>query len=181
VTNQPPPLVGHDVAADPALCEAVAREGAGWHLPDLHRLGRLAGSASAQRWADEANRHEPVLRTHDRYGHRVDEVDFHPSWHALMDVAVREGLAGAPRRRMARPAPRTGRHGRPGDAGAPDGRTPRPGPAGLAAGAARPDRGGRRVLRLRPGGDRGLAFGTLPAGLDLAGVIDRVPPVEGMP
>ncbi|OJF11471.1 acyl-CoA dehydrogenase family protein, partial [Couchioplanes caeruleus] len=49
-----------------------------------------------QRWADEANRHEPRLATHDRYGHRLDEVEFHPSWHRLMDVAVGEGLAGAP-------------------------------------------------------------------------------------
>lgn len=49
-----------------------------------------------QRWAEEANRYEPVLRTHDRYGNRVDEVDFHPSYHALMEVALAEGLAGAP-------------------------------------------------------------------------------------
>jgi putative acyl-CoA dehydrogenase len=96
VTNQPPPLVDHDVAADPALLDGVTREGAGWALDDLHRLGRLAGTEQAQRWADEANRHEPRLRTHDRYGHRVDEVDFHPSWHRLMDVAVTAGLAGAP-------------------------------------------------------------------------------------
>src|SRR4051812_32859331 len=96
VINQPPPLVGHDVADDAALAEAVVREGAGWALDDLHRLGRLAGSAEAQRWADEANRFEPRLLTHDRYGHRLDEVEFHPSWHRLMDVAVREGLAAAP-------------------------------------------------------------------------------------
>ena len=96
VTNQPPPLVGHDVAQDPALLEGLVREGAGWYAEDLHRLGRLAGTEQAQRWAVEANENEPVLRTHDRYGHRVDEVDFHPSWHALMDVAVTEGLAGAP-------------------------------------------------------------------------------------
>ncbi|WP_155370533.1 acyl-CoA dehydrogenase family protein [Catellatospora vulcania] len=96
VFNQAPPLAGHDVAADPALLEAVAREGAAWHLDDLHRLGRLAGTEQAQAWGDQANRHTPVLRTHDRYGNRVDEVDFHPSWHELMRVAVTEGLAGAP-------------------------------------------------------------------------------------
>lgn len=96
VFNQAPPLVGHDVAADPALLAATAREGAAWHLDDLRRLGRLAGAGQAQRWGDEANRHTPVLRTHDRYGNRVDEVDFHPSWHELMRVAVTEGLAGAP-------------------------------------------------------------------------------------
>jgi putative acyl-CoA dehydrogenase len=96
VTNQAPPLVGRDVAADPALLAGLEREGAGWHADDLHRLGRRAGSEEAQRWGDEANRYEPVLRTHDRYGHRIDEVEFHPSWHRLMDVAVSEGLAGAP-------------------------------------------------------------------------------------
>ena len=94
--NQVPPLVGHDVADDPVLLEGLVREGAGWYADDLHRLGRLAGSEEAQRWGDEANRVEPVLRTHDRYGHRVDEVEFHPSWHRLLDVAVSEGLAGAP-------------------------------------------------------------------------------------
>jgi putative acyl-CoA dehydrogenase len=96
VVNQPPPLVDYDVADDAALTEAVAREGAGWALDDLHRLGRLAGSAEPQRWADDANRYEPRLLTHDRYGHRLDEVEFHPSWHRLMDVAVTEGLAGTP-------------------------------------------------------------------------------------
>ncbi|MGW0937713.1 acyl-CoA dehydrogenase family protein [Streptomyces sp. NPDC002666] len=95
VTNQPPPLTGHDVADDPVLIEGVRREGAEWYLDDLHRLGRRAGSEEVQRWADEANRHEPRLRTHDRYGHRIDEVEFHPSYHALMDVAISEGLGGA--------------------------------------------------------------------------------------
>jgi putative acyl-CoA dehydrogenase len=95
VTNQVPPLVGYDAAADPAVLDAVTREGAGWYADELHRLGKLAGSAEAQRWAEQANRYEPVLHTHDRYGHRIDEVEFHPAWHALLDVAVREGLAGA--------------------------------------------------------------------------------------
>ncbi|MGX1672822.1 acyl-CoA dehydrogenase family protein [Streptomyces sp. NPDC055400] len=95
VTNQAPPLTGHDIAADPVLLEGVRREGAAWSLDDLHRIGRRAGSEEVQRWADEANRYEPVLRTHDRYGNRIDEVDFHPSYHALMDVAVGEGLAGS--------------------------------------------------------------------------------------
>ncbi len=94
VTNQVPALTGYDVAADPALVDAVIREGAGGHLDELHRLGRLAGGEQAQRWGEEANRYPPVLRTHDRYGHRVDEVDFHPAWHALLEVAVGAGLAG---------------------------------------------------------------------------------------
>ncbi|MBC7374640.1 MAG: acyl-CoA dehydrogenase family protein [Frankiales bacterium] len=96
VTNQPPPLVGHDVANDAVLLAGLGREGAGWHELDLHRLGRLAGSEQAQLWGEQANRHEPELRTHDRYGHRIDEVEFHPAWHSLLDVAVSEGLAGAP-------------------------------------------------------------------------------------
>ena len=95
VLNQVPPLVGHDVADDPVLLEALAREGADWYAEDLHRVGRLAGSAEVQQWANLANEHEPVLRTHDRHGHRIDEVEFHPAYHELMDVAVREGLAGA--------------------------------------------------------------------------------------
>ncbi|MFF5287948.1 acyl-CoA dehydrogenase family protein [Paractinoplanes globisporus] len=95
VFNQPPPLVDYDVSADAALLAGVAREGAPWAVGDLHRLGKLAGTAEPQRWADEANRFEPRLITHDRYGHRVDEVEFHPSWHRLMTVAVGEGLAGS--------------------------------------------------------------------------------------
>ena len=96
VTNQAPPLVGHDVAADPVLLEGLSREGADWYAEDLHRIGELAGTEQVQRWADEANRHEPELRTHDRYGNRIDEVWFHPAYHELMQIAVREGLAGAP-------------------------------------------------------------------------------------
>ncbi|MFF4782835.1 acyl-CoA dehydrogenase family protein [Streptomyces griseorubiginosus] len=96
VTNQPPPLAPYDASADPALLEGLRREGAGWAEEQVRRLGLRAGSAEAQEWADLANRHEPVLRTHDRYGHRVDEVDFHPSWHHLMRTAVAEGLAGTP-------------------------------------------------------------------------------------
>ncbi|MFI9726866.1 DNA alkylation response protein [Streptomyces sp. NPDC102359] len=96
VTNQPPPPAPYDASDDAALLEGLRREGAGWAEEDLRRLGRLAGSEEAQEWADQANRHEPELRTHDRYGHRVDEVDFHPSWHHLMRTAVAEGLAGSP-------------------------------------------------------------------------------------
>ena len=96
VFNQAPPLVDYDVSADAALLAGTAREGAPWATGDLHRLGKLAGTAEPQQWAEEANRHEPRLRTHDRYGNRIDEVEFHPSWHRLMEVAVSTGLAGAP-------------------------------------------------------------------------------------
>jgi putative acyl-CoA dehydrogenase len=97
VTNQPPPLEGYDVfAADAALVEAVEREGAGWAVDDLHGLGRLAGSPEAIGWGFDANRNPPELRTHDRYGHRIDEVAYHPAYHELMQIAVSHGLHGAP-------------------------------------------------------------------------------------
>ncbi|GAA4794239.1 acyl-CoA dehydrogenase family protein [Streptomyces ziwulingensis] len=96
VTNQPPPLAPYDACEDLALLEGVRREGAGWAEEGLRRLGVRAGGAEAQEWGDLANRHAPELRTHDRYGHRIDEVEYHPSWHHLMRVAVAEGLAGAP-------------------------------------------------------------------------------------
>jgi putative acyl-CoA dehydrogenase len=96
VTNQPPPLSPYDASEDVALLEGLRREGAGWAEEDVRRLGLVAGSAEAQEWAAQANAHEPVLRTHDRYGNRVDEVDFHPSWHHLMRTAVAAGMAGAP-------------------------------------------------------------------------------------
>ncbi|MEU6880389.1 acyl-CoA dehydrogenase family protein [Streptomyces sp. NPDC046712] len=96
VTNQVPPLVGYDVSADPALLESLRREGAGWAEAEVRELGVLAGGEEAQEWGRLAERNSPVLHTHDRYGHRVDEVEFHPYWHELMNVAVRHGLHGAP-------------------------------------------------------------------------------------
>ncbi|MEV6549018.1 acyl-CoA dehydrogenase family protein [Streptomyces sp. NPDC051597] len=100
VTNQAPPLVGYDVfLSDRALAEGVER-----HLaPDLAAeareelsgLGRTAGSSQAQGWGVLANENPPKLRTHDRYGNRIDEVDFHPSWHRLLGHAVGAGLTDA--------------------------------------------------------------------------------------
>ena len=96
VFNQPPPLAGYDAADDQAMLSALRREGAGWAEDAIRDLGRLAGSAQAQEQGRQANEHPPVLRTHDRYGHRIDEVDFHPAWHELMTVAVGRGLHAAP-------------------------------------------------------------------------------------
>jgi putative acyl-CoA dehydrogenase len=97
VVNQPPALLGHDVlATDRALLAALHRHGGTPHAQHLHTLGSLAGSAEARQWGVQANAHPPVLRTHDRYGHRIDEVEFHPAWHELMHVAVRHGLHAAP-------------------------------------------------------------------------------------
>jgi putative acyl-CoA dehydrogenase len=96
VSNQVPPLAGYDVADDPALLEAATREGAGWAAAELHALGNLAGSAATGEQARLASEHPPVLRSHDRWGNRIDEVEFHPAWHALMSTAVSHGLHAAP-------------------------------------------------------------------------------------
>src|SRR5690606_11189902 len=96
VFNQVPPLAGHDVADEPVLLDGLEREGAGWAEPEVRELGRLAGTEQAQEWGRLANEYPPVLRTHDRYGHRIDEVEFHPAWHQLMTVAVENGLHAAP-------------------------------------------------------------------------------------
>ena len=96
VLNQVPPLAGYDVADDPALLAAAGREGAGWAAARLHELGGLAGAADTQEHARLANEHPPVLRTHDTRGNRIDEVEFHPSWHVLLGTAIRHGLHAAP-------------------------------------------------------------------------------------
>jgi putative acyl-CoA dehydrogenase len=97
VSNQVPPLTGHDpIAGDAALAEACTRYAGADALASLADLGRLAGSEQAQEWGRLANENPPKLRTHDRFGHRIDEVEFHPAWHELMRTAVEHGLAGAP-------------------------------------------------------------------------------------
>ncbi len=96
VTNQPPPLADYDASDDPALLEALRREGAAWAEPELRRLGRLAGSQLAQDNGRLANDNPPKLRTHDRYGHRLDEVEFHPAWHDLMRTAIHHSLHATP-------------------------------------------------------------------------------------
>jgi putative acyl-CoA dehydrogenase len=90
--NQPPPLDDVNlVAADAALLEALRREGAGWYEHDLLALGdELAGVP--REWARLANEHPPILRTHDRYGVRIDEVEFHPAWHRLLGAGRRWGV-----------------------------------------------------------------------------------------
>jgi putative acyl-CoA dehydrogenase len=97
VTNQAPPLTGHDpISGDTALAEACVRHADEATLAALADLGRLAGSEQAQDWGRVANENPPKLRTHDRFGHRIDEVEFHPAWHELMATAIGHGLAGAP-------------------------------------------------------------------------------------
>ncbi|WP_405649437.1 acyl-CoA dehydrogenase family protein [Streptomyces sp. NBC_00019] len=100
VTNQPPPLIGHDVyTADKALVAAVERHTEPDLLDEvrgeLAALGKTSGSAQVQEWGTQANENPPTLRTHDRYGHRIDEVDFHPAWHRLLGKGVSAGLTAA--------------------------------------------------------------------------------------
>lgn len=100
VTNQAPPLVEYDVfTSDRALSEGVERhiapELAEEVREELAGLGRTAGSVQAREWGVQANENPPELRTHDRYGHRIDEVEFHPAWHRLLGKAVAAGLTDA--------------------------------------------------------------------------------------
>ncbi len=97
VFNQATPLENYNVVGeDAALVEGVRREGAGWAEDRILALGEIAGRARTLRLGVEANENEPVLRTHDRYGHRIDEVDFHPAWHELMTIGVSHELHALP-------------------------------------------------------------------------------------
>jgi putative acyl-CoA dehydrogenase len=96
-TNQPPPLAGHNVVtADRALVEAVTRHAGASVVDDLVELGGQAGTPEAREHGMLANRHAPELTAYDRYGNRIDEIVFHPSWHWLMERAVGHGLQAAP-------------------------------------------------------------------------------------
>jgi len=97
VVNQPPPLEGYNLyLSDPVLDTAVAREGGKDSRDTLIEFGATAGSAEYYRWGFEANRNDPRLLTHDRFGHRVDMVEFHPAWHSLMETAVANGHHSLP-------------------------------------------------------------------------------------
>lgn len=96
VTNQVPPLLDYNPAGSPVLMEALIREGGQWGVDEVTELGAIAGGATAQRWGDLADRNRPVLRTHDRYGHRIDEIEYDPAYHELMRTAIAHGLHAAP-------------------------------------------------------------------------------------
>ena len=96
VTNQVPPLVDYNPATSPVLMDALIREGGQWGVDEVFELGALSGSPQAQRWGDLADRNIPVLHAHDRYGNRVDEIEYDPAYHELMRVAIGHGLHGAP-------------------------------------------------------------------------------------
>jgi putative acyl-CoA dehydrogenase len=97
VLNQPVPLAGYDAfAGNRALQDALEFNAPQLDTAPLAALGALVGAAEWQTHARLANVYTPQLRTHDRFGHRIDEVEFHPSYHALMGAAVGAGLHGVP-------------------------------------------------------------------------------------
>ncbi len=97
VFNQAPPLEGVDVfSSNLPLVEALQREGGGWAAERAAVLGKFVGGKPQQYWGRQANENKPVLRTHDRYGNRIDEVEFHPAWHRLMAMGVENELHSLP-------------------------------------------------------------------------------------
>jgi putative acyl-CoA dehydrogenase len=99
--NQPPPLVDYNLfAQDRPLAEALRREGGGAYEKQVDALGHVLGGEPLE-WGRLANEHPPQLRTHDRYGERIDEVEFHPAWHRLLGLGVEWGLHALPWRETA--------------------------------------------------------------------------------
>src|SRR3712207_3825872 len=97
VANQAPPLEDLDLfSTNVPLVEALDREGAGWARERCAEQGRVWGGDPLRTWGVQANEHPPKLRTHDRFGHRIDEVEFHPAYHQLMDLASRHELHALP-------------------------------------------------------------------------------------
>jgi putative acyl-CoA dehydrogenase len=96
VFNQVPPFENRNLfTGDRALVDAVNSAGAGEHGARLAAIGQCCGSAEVIEWGVEANRQTPVLETYDRYGHRVDEVRFHPAYHDLMRLGLDSGFAAS--------------------------------------------------------------------------------------
>jgi putative acyl-CoA dehydrogenase len=97
VSNQVPELQDYNIfTSDTVLVEGVRREQAGWHEPNLTHSGAELGSKEVMHLGELANRHLPQLNTHDRYGNRIDHVEFHASWHQLLRLLRREGLHALP-------------------------------------------------------------------------------------
>src|SRR3954451_1660227 len=97
VANQAPPLVDYDLfSANVPLAEALEREGGGWARERCAEVGRAWGTQEVQEWGRLANENPPRLKTHDRYGNRIDEVDFHPSYHQLMALSSQHELHSLP-------------------------------------------------------------------------------------
>src|ERR1700753_2734025 len=96
VTNQVPLLEEHNPASSPVLIEALIREGGQWGLDEVTAIGAISGARQAQRWGELAQRNRPILRTHDRFGNRIDEVEFDPAYHELLRTAIEHALHAAP-------------------------------------------------------------------------------------
>ena len=112
VANQAPPLQPIDLyGQDLALQEGLHREGGAWGEDRVREIGQVAGSVEAREHGARAERNEPILRTHDRYGNRIDEVELDPSWHWLLRGGVERGLHSLPwRERDADGSARAGGH-----------------------------------------------------------------------
>ena len=97
VENQAPPLVDYNVfESDTVMQEAVKREGADWATAKISEVGEIAGRGDVIELGRLANENPPKLRTHDRYGNRVDTPEFHPSWHELMRLGISHELHSLP-------------------------------------------------------------------------------------
>ncbi|MEQ8557514.1 MAG: acyl-CoA dehydrogenase family protein [Henriciella sp.] len=96
VTNQPPPFEDVNLyETDRAMRDAVTAFGGALHAGKLSAFGETCGRAETQRWARQANENPPKLKSFDRYGHRLDEVEFHPAYHELMALGLDSGISGA--------------------------------------------------------------------------------------
>jgi putative acyl-CoA dehydrogenase len=97
VLNQAPPLQPINLFdVDLALQEALVREGGEWGIDRAREIGAVAGSAETLEHSRRAERNLPVLRTHDRYGNRIDEVELDPSWHHLLRGAIEREVHSLP-------------------------------------------------------------------------------------
>ena len=106
VLNQPPPLVDYNAfEADPALREGLVREGGEWGVDRVRDFGAVTASGEALEHSKRAQRNIPVLKTHDRYGHRIDEIDYDPSMHWMLRLGVEREVNSLPWRE-----PRPGAH-----------------------------------------------------------------------
>jgi putative acyl-CoA dehydrogenase len=94
--NQPPALEGYNLFTENRpLVEALRREGGGWGEDRVSAFGAVLGGAPLE-WGRLANDHPPRLRTHDRFGDRIDEVEFHPAWHALLGLGIENAVHALP-------------------------------------------------------------------------------------
>src|SRR5687768_16329789 len=94
--NQPPPLAGYNLfEQDAALVEAVRREGGAAWVAEIAAFGEALGGEPLE-WGRLANEHPPELHTHDRYGERIDEIEFHPAWDSLLRLGLDARLQSLP-------------------------------------------------------------------------------------